>query len=111
MILILQSGPTAPSNSKSGKSGLPYRVRRKLNEPWVEDDNGQLGYGRYNVPGYSNDFGHLDILSEYSSKSGSQDQLHLLRVRVESLVDLLLVRVANARSFVLTGQLYRLHKW
>jgi len=73
----MQSGPTAPSG-KSGKSGSPTnsptsvrnRVRRKLNgEPWVEDGNGQLGYNRYNVAGYSNDFGALDILS-HSSKSG-----------------------------------------
>jgi len=35
----------------------------------VEDGDGQLGYGRYNVPGYSNDMGYLDILS-HSSKSG-----------------------------------------
>jgi len=35
----------------------------------VEDGDGQLGYGRYNVAGYSNDMGYLDILS-HSSKSG-----------------------------------------
>ena len=41
-----------------------------MDEPWVEDDNGELGYGRYNVLGHSNDFGYYNLLSTYSASGG-----------------------------------------